>query len=131
MREYWTSAPISITLKSWVGLFLDVSAWGGSFSWACLSSATWYRCGCTRSVAARPAKTVAPPGAITGLFTLTHIAGAVAAVALTARSGSGRDFAWAARGRISPAADVAAHDHSGLGSCRMAGTHGRGRLWSR
>ena len=80
---------------------------------------------------ARAAKGVALPGAITGLFTLTHIAGAVAAVALTARSGSGRDLAWAARGRISPAADVAAHNHSGLGSCRVAGTHGRDRLWSR
>ena len=31
--------------------------------------------------------------AITGLFSLTHIAGAVAAVALTARSGWGLDWA--------------------------------------
>jgi hypothetical protein len=91
---------------------LDVSSWGGSFSWGCLSSAaTCYRCGCTRSVVARPAKTAALPGAITGLFLLTHIAGAVAAVALTVRSGWEGDWAWAARGRISPAADVAAHDH--------------------
>jgi len=108
---------------------LDVSAWGGSFSWACLPSvATCYRCDCTRSVVARPAKTAAPPGAITGLFTLTHIAGAVAAVVPTARSGWGRGLAWSARGRISPAADVAAHDHSGLGSCRWAGTHSARRV---
>ena len=46
-----------------------------------------------RSVAARPAKAVALSGVITGLFTLTHIAGAVAAVALTARSGWGREWA--------------------------------------
>jgi hypothetical protein len=99
---------------------LDVYAWGGSFCWSCLSSAaTGYRCGCTHSVAARPARNVRHPGAITGLSTLTHIAGAVAAVAITARSGWGRDWAWPVGGRFSPAEDAAAHDHPRSGQCRV------------